>query len=49
MDVCKYLIKCSELTFDDLLLINKKNILTVKNLLKWKCQKLIYIKFQKMN
>ena len=29
MDVCKYLIKCSELTFDDLLLINKKNILTI--------------------
>ncbi len=29
MDVCKYLIKCSELTFDDLLLINKKNIFTI--------------------
>ena len=29
MDVCKYLIKCSELAFDDLLLINKKNILTI--------------------
>ena len=29
MDVCKYLIKCSELSFDDLLLINRKNILTI--------------------